>query len=334
MPKPEDENLPVETPQDYYADSYAYHGIHESMLKDRHRTQTYQEAFYRNPHLVKDKVVLDVGCGTGILSLFAARCGARKVYAVECSQIAKQARAIVEENNFEDVITVIQGKIESINLPEKVDLIVSEWMGYFLMYESMMNSVLIARDRFGTSNVLLLPDQASIYLTAIEDHEFWGRKATFWEDVYGFDYSSVRQKAMLEPLVEPVDPQQIISNVEKLISFDLNRVKIEDLTFKVPFQFYFTRSDIMHAIETHFDTVFSLHDKVLLTTSPYGTSTHWKQTIFYLQEPIRVEKGESLKGNLACAPNKNNPRDLDIRITLDFKGSRDAYQVVQDYRLR
>jgi protein arginine N-methyltransferase 1 len=55
------------TAKDYYFDSYAHHGIHYEMLNDRARTETYRNAILNNPHLIKDKVVLDVGCGTGIL---------------------------------------------------------------------------------------------------------------------------------------------------------------------------------------------------------------------------------------------------------------------------
>ena len=67
------------TSKDYYFDSYAHFGIHEEMLKDEVRTLTYRNSMYHNKHLFKDKVVLDVGCGTGILSMFAAKAGAKQV---------------------------------------------------------------------------------------------------------------------------------------------------------------------------------------------------------------------------------------------------------------
>jgi type I protein arginine methyltransferase len=159
------------TSADYYFDSYSHFGIHEEMLKDTVRTRAYMNAIMQNKHLFKDKVVLDIGCGTGILSMFAAKAGAKKVYAIECSAIAVQARQIVAANGLEDTIEVIQAKMEDIELPvQYVDIILSEWMGYFLLYESMLDTVLYARDKYLRPETgIMLPDKVSgdiIYIRA------------------------------------------------------------------------------------------------------------------------------------------------------------------------
>ncbi|KAF8388847.1 hypothetical protein HHK36_025527 [Tetracentron sinense] len=144
------------TSADYYFDSYSHFGIHEEMLKDTVRTKTYQNVIYQNSFLFKNKVVLDVGAGTGILSLFCAKAGAKHVYAVECSQMADMAKEIVEANGFSNVITVLKGKVEEIELPiAQVDIIISEWMGYFLLFENMLNTVLYARDKWLVSHTSL-----------------------------------------------------------------------------------------------------------------------------------------------------------------------------------
>jgi protein arginine N-methyltransferase 1 len=129
-------------------------GVQE-MLKDTVRTKTYQNVIYQNSFLFKDKIVLDVGAGTGILSLFCAKGGAKHVYAVECSAMADTAKEIVKANGFSDVITVLKGKIEEIDFPTThVDIIISEWMGYFLLFENMLNTVLYARDKWLVSQIL------------------------------------------------------------------------------------------------------------------------------------------------------------------------------------
>lgn len=108
------------TSRDYYFDSYAHFGIHEEMLKDEVRTLTYRNAMYHNKHLFKGKVVLDVGCGTGILSMFAAKAGAAKVIAVDCSNIIDYARQVIIDNNLSNVISVVKGKMEDVELPDGI----------------------------------------------------------------------------------------------------------------------------------------------------------------------------------------------------------------------
>ncbi len=155
---------------DYYFGSYSNFYIHEEMLKDSVQTRAYQKAIEGNPQDFKDKVVLDIGCGTGILSIFAARAGAKHVYAIENAEIALFAELIIKENGLSDKITVIKGKMEEVTLPvPKVDIIISEWMGYFLLYESMLDSVLWARDKYLVKGGKMLPDKVQMFVAAIED---------------------------------------------------------------------------------------------------------------------------------------------------------------------
>ena len=103
---------------DPYFQSYSSIYIHEKMLRDQARTDAYKRAIDLNKDLFKDKIVLDVGCGTGILSIFAARAGAKHVYGVEMSDTADMAVKIISENSFSDKITVIKKEIENVTLGE------------------------------------------------------------------------------------------------------------------------------------------------------------------------------------------------------------------------
>ena len=121
----------------------------QNMLQDRVRTGTYFTAMMENAADFRDKVVVDVGAGSGILSFFAAMAGARRVYALEASDMAKHCRALAEGNpRLRDVVVVVQGKVEEAELPEPADVLVSEPMGTLLFNERMIESYLIARDRF------------------------------------------------------------------------------------------------------------------------------------------------------------------------------------------
>lgn len=81
------------------------------------RTEGYRDAILKNPSLFKGKTVLDIGCGTGILSIFAAQAGAAKVIGIDCSGMADFATKIVAENGLDGVVSIIKGKVEEITLP-------------------------------------------------------------------------------------------------------------------------------------------------------------------------------------------------------------------------
>ncbi|KAG6850438.1 type I protein arginine N-methyltransferase Rmt1 [Arthromyces matolae] len=300
-----------------YADSYAHFGIHEEMLKDTVRTGSYRSAIINNPHLFQGKTVLDVGCGTGILSMFAAKAGAKHVVGIDMSNILDQAEKIIEANGFKDKITLVKGKLEDVELPiQEFDIIISEWMGYFLLYESMLDTVLLARDKYLKKDGLIFPDTATLYLAAIEDQDYKDEKINFWDNVYGFDYSCIKDIALREPLVDTVDLKSVVTDPCLLKHIDLLTAKKEDLTFDVPFTLNASRNDYVHAFLAWFDISFECtHKKVKFSTGPHSQYTHWKQTVFYTPSTIVVSEGDQINGRLACAPNARNNRDLDIGIT-------------------
>lgn len=101
--------------------------------------------------------------------MFAAKAGAKHVYALDMSTIITSARQIVKDNGLDKQITLIKGKCEEIELPVKnVDIIISEWMGYALLYESMLPSVLHARDKWMSPDGIMMPDCVTIRLSGIE----------------------------------------------------------------------------------------------------------------------------------------------------------------------
>ncbi|ODQ58020.1 hypothetical protein WICANDRAFT_85162 [Wickerhamomyces anomalus NRRL Y-366-8] len=309
--------------EQHYFSSYDHFGIHEEMLKDQVRTLSYRQAILKNKSLFKDKIVLDVGCGTGILSLFAAQAGAKHVIAVDMSNIIEMAQKIVDLNGYSDKITLVRGKLEDVKLPyPEVDIIISEWMGYFLLYESMLDTVLYARDHFLKKGGLIFPDKATMRIAAIEDGHYKDDKIHYWENVYGFDYSPFIDIAMCEPLVDIVENTAVATTSALLTEIDINTVKIEDLAFFTKFKLKAVRDDQIHGLVAWFDIWFPCDEeknRVYFSTGPHANYTHWKQTVVYLDQVLDVKKDEEIEFTLANRPNAVNPRELDIEVNWDLK---------------
>lgn len=238
------------------------------------------------------------------------------------STIIHKAREIVAANGMSDKITLLQGKMEEVKLPfDKVDIIISEWMGYFLLYESMLDTVLYARDTYLRKETgLIFPDKATIWVAGIEDGEYKEEKIGFWDNVYGFDYTPLKETALGEPLVDNVDMKAVVTDPAKVLTLDLYTCTTDNLAFTVPFTLINRREDFIHALVAWFDIDFTAcHKNISFSTGPHTKYTHWKQTVFYLKEVLTVQTDESIECVMSVRPNTKNRRDLDIEISYDFE---------------
>ncbi|KAF8993501.1 protein arginine N-methyltransferase [Cyathus striatus] len=246
----------------HYFESYGENDIHAIMIQDKVRTSTYAQFILTNPTLFRDAIVLDVGCGTGILSMFAARCGAKRVIAVDASNIVERAEKIVKANDFDDVITVVRGKVEDITLPDditQVDIIISEWMGYALLYESMLDSVLKARDRFLKPGGVMAPSQCKMMFALCDATEIYKDRIGFWNDVYGFDMSVMTETLYDDAIVDVVGPETVLSDPVFIKDLFLGDITPRQLDFSSSFTLISTvdRRSKINSFVLYFDTFFT-----------------------------------------------------------------------------
>lgn len=294
---------------DSYFESYSYLDIHRDMLSDKVRTEAYRDALEQNPTLIRGKTVLDIGCGTGILSLFAARGGASKVVGVDGSaRIADYARRIAATNGMSresgGPVSIIAQKVEQLyQLPDglqQVDVLVSEWMGYALLFESMLDSVLVARDRFLKPGGAILPDLATIHVAG------GGPDAGglgFWTDVYGFDMSlladALTEASFKDAVVANVKEEHLVTEAVSVKTLDLSTMTASDADFTASFTLepLGSKPALCRSIVVWFDVEFSSRfcgdHPVSLTTGPQSTPTHWAQALLTLRKPILLQKGSS-----------------------------------------
>jgi protein arginine N-methyltransferase 6 len=277
-----------------------------------------------NKHLFENKVVLDVGCGTSILSMFCADAGARTVFAVDASDMADYALQIVERNKLGHVIKVIKGKMEELELPEKVDIIVSEWMGYFLVYESMLDSVIYARDRWLNPGGLMFPSHARILFAPITFSEYYEDHVLFWESVYGKDFSPLielaKKSSLGEVQVESLSVENDMSLQPAVIKhFDCAIVTKEDLrTWRSNFSFISTIFAPCHGFAAWFEVDFDAPKPFLLNTGPASEPTHWGQTLFFFDDPLSVKQDDKFEGEIKVSINPRNHRFIDVELSCDF----------------
>uniref|UniRef100_A0A673JMZ3 Histone-arginine methyltransferase CARM1 n=1 Tax=Sinocyclocheilus rhinocerous TaxID=307959 RepID=A0A673JMZ3_9TELE len=301
----------------------------QNMLQDYLRTATYQKAILLNDVDFRDKVVLDVGCGTGILSFFAVQAGAKKVYAVEGSSVAKYAEILVQTNNLSNKITVLSGKIEEVCCPEKVDVIISEPMGYMLLNERMLESYLHAKNWLKPKG-MMFPTQGDIHLAPFTDEQLYMEhhaRSHFWNQrcFYGVNLSGLLSSAVDEffrqPIVDTFDMQVLMARSVKY-TINFLEAKEEDLhRLEIPFVFKLLQSGLIHGLAFWFDVAFvGSRMTVWLSTAPNEPLTQWYQVRCLLQTPLFAKMGQTLSGRVHLIANKRQSYDIHITAVVDQSG--------------
>lgn len=236
--------------------------------------------------------------------MFCAKAGAMQVIAVDKSDIIEKATENIFNNGLSDTITCLRGAIEDVKLPvNQVDIIVSEWMGYCLLYEAMLPSVLYARDKYLKPGGLLVPSSATLWIAPIEDSNHVSEHISFWKDVYGFDMKAMQEGIFDEVRIESMPQTSVCGKAFPFKTFDLRTVQTQDLLFTAKwnldlsrkvnqldgfliwFDNYFATSgdEPMHEPETTPDVwVNKKRGNIAFTTGPFGKTTHWKQGLLLL----------------------------------------------------
>ncbi len=136
------------------------------MLLDRGRISAYAHALQK--YVQPDSIVVDIGCGPGVLSLLACRFGARKVYAIEPSDVIACARDAARENGFADRIVFLQGLSTALTISEKADIIVGDIHGVLPFFGNSLHSLIDARNRFLAPSGRMIPLRDSVWVALVE----------------------------------------------------------------------------------------------------------------------------------------------------------------------
>uniref|UniRef100_A0A915JPD7 type I protein arginine methyltransferase n=1 Tax=Romanomermis culicivorax TaxID=13658 RepID=A0A915JPD7_ROMCU len=308
-----------------YFQFYGYLSQQQNMLQDYVRTYTYQRAVLSNVDDFRDKIVLDVGAGSGILSFFAIQAGAKKVYAVEASSMAQCCENLVRNNGLQGRIIVLAGKIEEVVVPEPVDTIISEPMGYMLLNERMLESFLHAKKFLRPDGGKIFPTKGDLHIAPFTDEALFLEqcgKANFWcqQSFHGVNLTSLAGQALKEyfkqPIVDTFHPS-ILTARSIVWNVDFSVCKESDLhRIEIPLEFTLQQTGYIHGLAFWFDVAFlGSNQAVWLSTAPTEPLTHWYQVRCLLELPLFGYKGWLIRGRVIMVANKRQSYDLDIELT-------------------
>eukprot|EP00878_Enallax_costatus_P003929 GHUV01004149.1.p1 GENE.GHUV01004149.1~~GHUV01004149.1.p1 ORF type:complete len:319 (+),score=88.94 GHUV01004149.1:106-957(+) len=264
--------------------------------------------------------------------------------------MANHARTLVQHNKLDHIVEVIQGTIETTELPEKVDIIISEWMGYFLLRESMLDSVLLARDKFLKPDGALYPSHARMYLAPMRTSSAASRVNDFQNSMYGWSEFLREMKGYyqvdLDCLSEAfrteqkeyylntsawgnVHPTQLLGPGVAFKKYDLLNVTLEQLKADLAADVDLPMVDggPIDAFCGWFDVDFQgspehpADEAVRLTTGPDPTgSTHWGQQVFMMNPSIDCAPGDTLSCNVKITRQQVNHRLLEMAMSVKVEG--------------
>ena len=274
--------------------------IHNLMLSDSIRTGTYARAIKAN--VKEGDIVVDVGTGTGILALLAAKAGAKKVYAIETTEIIQVAKQITMDNGLEDQIIFMNCNAEEAEIPEQVDCIVSEWMGVFGLQENMLPAVISIRDRYLKSDGKILPHDISLFAALVSSDNIYNEAVKRWrQPFYGLDYHHFADCNANDTHLVTARPDELGSEPVKLMDVDCRNARPQR-QYRADIRLITTKNSDYQGILGWFKANFP--GDITLDTSPCKSSTHWQQLFFPFSNPIELEEKEEV--NLSFEAKRDN----------------------------
>lgn len=259
---------------------------HRSMLADTERTRAFELAI--QARVKPGDTVVDLGCGSGILSCFACRAGARRVYALEVEPVIELAKQICRVNGFGDRVVFLHERSTRARIPEAADVILTETIGNLGLEEGILGWIADARRRFLKPGGSLIPESIALFATLVERPEAY-LGASDWSALpYGLDFSPAQTLACNNPVWIPLPPEACLGEAALLGEVDL--VRNERDAFEGQTQVIVTRSGICHGIGGWFRA--KLTESISLSNAPPLATPSWNHGFLPLARPLAVAAGE------------------------------------------
>lgn len=261
-------------------DFFSSVGIHQTMLEDKIRTLAYKKAIEANVN--KTDVVLDMGCGTGILSFFAAKKGCKKVYAIDNSKIIEAARETAKLNGLDKKITFIKEDVLKLKIKGEIDVLIHEQIGSFIWNEGFVSKVVYIRDNFLKKEGKIIPDKVDLYLVPTTYKSDLMKSKDFWlKKRYEIDFSNLWPRVLKQKSKESRNPVKIFLKdtktflcKEKLV-YRMDLRKESEIRKKITTVFKLKKGSKLRGMCGFF--VIHLDKNHTISTRPKRINTHWGQ---------------------------------------------------------
>jgi protein arginine N-methyltransferase 1 len=265
------------------------------MLADTVRLDAYVEALRRS--VKPGSVVLDLGAGPGLFSLYACRLGARRVYAVEPDDSIQLARELAKANGYSGRIVTIQDLSFNVQLPEPADVIVADLRGILPFYCKSIAAMMDARDRLLAPGGVLIPQQDTIHGTVAESPDLYNRRILAWGQT-GFDMSAARLKAVNTMYKIRTTPEEFLAGPCPIGSIDYRTVASPH--FEASACWRAARSGTAHGLCVWFES--ALADGVSFSNAPGLPELTYGAAFFPFPEPSAVEPGDRIAVKIQADP--------------------------------
>lgn len=238
-------------------------------------------------------VVLDLGTGSGIHTFFALQAGARHVYAVDCDTILDFTKQTAASNGLSDKITWIQTDFSRLDLPEKVDVIISN-IGFL----HSLNEIAPVAKKFLKPGGRLIPDELEISLSPVSVPYYYEQRIQAWDkQKFGIDFSQLKQMAVHHPQYLLLDPKEFISEPQATTKISVGSVS--QLEFNWTFKFKAKRSTVMHGLGG-FYSFYSKGKEYLSTRPPLKMDKEiWTNFLLPISEPIKLKAGDVITATVS-----------------------------------
>jgi SAM-dependent methyltransferase len=256
-----------------------------SMLADRRRVEAYRRALAAV--ITPSSVVLDIGAGLGTFSLLAAKLGAARVYAVEPADVIKVAKNIAEANGVGDRITFIQTHAAELELPEQVDVIVSDLAGALPLFGEHLPSIIHVRDRFLRPGGALIPDRDRLMCAPLSSAEVYAQIVEPWRSLPEIDLSVAERMALNATYALPIQPSQIVAEPKCWATLDYGTITSPNVRAEVEWRL--DAPAIIHGIALWFESGLGF------SSGPWHPDSVQSTMVLPLIEPLPIDAGEELR---------------------------------------